>query len=84
MAARQRSDEAKAEVVDDGNDEPELRAAATLVDTWTARNGSTWESYGRLCDELEMMVQFGMVAYAEEDRPEAWSEGEEMAEGEWV
>jgi len=84
VAARQRSDEAKAEVVDDGNDEPELRAAATLVDTWTARNGSTWESYGRLCDELEMMVQFGMVAYAEEDRPEAWSGGEEMAEEEWV
>lgn len=58
--ARQRTDEAKSEMVDDDVNRPQLSAVATLVDTWTTRHGSTWESYGQLGDELELLVYGGL------------------------
>lgn len=90
VAARQRSDEAKAEVVDDDVNEPQLSAAATLVDTWTTRHGSTWESYGQLCDALEVLVQDGMYGGWDDDelvvdeRGRAWYDEEETAGKEWA
>ena len=90
MAARQRSDEAKAEMVDDDVNELQLSAAATLVDTWTTRHGSTWESYGQLCDELEVLVQGGLYGWWDDDelvvdeRRRAWYDEEGMVGEEWA